>query len=751
MRDPKSGRMLSKFESLSKQSALQARQYGQSGFEQELLAMEAGVEDDSRGVQGYVSQLTELVRAQEGNAVGLRQILPLIAETARIAQKEDPTLSDAEKRRVRAACDKLTTFIQVRTTLTTRLGAHLSDAIKRRGKGLREGVSEHLANSESGLFRFMGRMLRPKDDDDREQDTGISALLKAKSKLFSTVAKSQKVGVGSAGRSYSSYIDDEDDSIFSGMSEGRSRRSGRVSEDDDVFSSPSPRRSRRETAVDVKPNVTGFDTGVLSLILTEVTGIHALLRRNEDEDTRAAEQDERDADNKLRFSPKRLVEAAKKRGGDIWSKLAGFTASLISMAPMLLLAAKAALIGVAAAAVGALAYKVTQWADKITGGVLSKLFDKMMVGFKSVSSFFGWFGDDGTKEADEAKRAATLKGDLNRMKQNKEREYSAPTADEAAAEMDAAGPIPLASTPTIVAPAAPIAAPEPVAVPAPNTPRRNSAAVPTPPKVSDTPKRDERAPRGPGKKVGEQLMMAAMLEAGITDKTEQAALLAQVSHESAGFTALREKHNGKNADEYFTKKYGHRKDLGNIMPSDGPRYRGRGFIQLTGRANYETFGRKIGVDLVNNPQLAEQPRIAAKLAVAFWQDRVSSKLNTKGWRGEKSFTNIKEITRRVNGGDNGLRDREAKFAQYQNSPVLDTMLPPARPTPTPQNVPLMVRNAAPVAQHAATSNVSHNTVVGPTIVNNQTVGGQQRQPTPRRYLPTENPDAAIRAALSING
>ena len=94
--------------------------------------------------------------------------------------------------------------------------------------------------------------------------------------------------------------------------------------------------------------------------------------------------------------------------------------------------------------------------------------------------------------------------------------------------------------------------------------------------------------------------------------------------------------------------------LGNTRPGDGYRYRGRGFVQITGRANYRDMGEKIGVDLEANPDLAAQPLYALMTAAAFW---VSRDLNRYA-----DQNNIELITQRINGGSNGLQDRRSRFA-----------------------------------------------------------------------------------------
>ena len=95
------------------------------------------------------------------------------------------------------------------------------------------------------------------------------------------------------------------------------------------------------------------------------------------------------------------------------------------------------------------------------------------------------------------------------------------------------------------------------------------------------------------------------------------------------------------------------RDLGNTQPGDGYKYRGRGFLQITGRAAYREMGKRIGTDLEANPDLAGQPLGALMTAAAFWDSR---KLNTYA-----DQDNIEIITKRINGGQNGLADRKARY------------------------------------------------------------------------------------------
>lgn len=136
-------------------------------------------------------------------------------------------------------------------------------------------------------------------------------------------------------------------------------------------------------------------------------------------------------------------------------------------------------------------------------------------------------------------------------------------------------------------------------------------------------------------------LRTAMEEHKINTTARMAAFLAQLAHESADLKYMEEIATGE--------KYEGRKDLGNIYPGDGKRFKGRGPIQLTGRNNYKTFGDLLGVDLLNLPELAASPEYGFKIAATYW---TSKKLNAIADIGD-----FKEITRRINGGYNGLSDR----------------------------------------------------------------------------------------------
>src|SRR3989338_8416626 len=140
----------------------------------------------------------------------------------------------------------------------------------------------------------------------------------------------------------------------------------------------------------------------------------------------------------------------------------------------------------------------------------------------------------------------------------------------------------------------------------------------------------------------------AMRAANIDTPARQAAFLAQLGHESGNLKWFREFASGK--------AYEGRKDLGNTQVGDGVRFKGRGPIQITGRANYRAAGKALGVDLEKNPLLAEKPEVAFKTAAWFWNSR---KLNQ--YADKKSQDAFDTITKRINGGYNGKADRDQKY------------------------------------------------------------------------------------------
>lgn len=122
--------------------------------------------------------------------------------------------------------------------------------------------------------------------------------------------------------------------------------------------------------------------------------------------------------------------------------------------------------------------------------------------------------------------------------------------------------------------------------------------------------------------------------------------VAQLAHESDNFKAMEEYASGA--------AYEGRADLGNTQPGDGKRYKGRGPIQLTGRANYREYGRELGIDFERHPEIVAMPSIGLIAGLRYWE--------RKGLNAFADADDILTITKRINGGTNGLDDRRAKLA-----------------------------------------------------------------------------------------
>ena len=138
---------------------------------------------------------------------------------------------------------------------------------------------------------------------------------------------------------------------------------------------------------------------------------------------------------------------------------------------------------------------------------------------------------------------------------------------------------------------------------------------------------------------------------GLTTQLRIAHFMAQAAHETGGFKWLREIWGPTPAQL----RYEGRADLGNTQPGDGKRFMGRGIFQLTGRANYERAGKAIGQPLASQPELAERPDIAVTTACDYWQSRGLSALADQD--------DVLAVTKKVNGGTNGLADRKVQLAK----------------------------------------------------------------------------------------
>jgi predicted chitinase len=146
---------------------------------------------------------------------------------------------------------------------------------------------------------------------------------------------------------------------------------------------------------------------------------------------------------------------------------------------------------------------------------------------------------------------------------------------------------------------------------------------------------------------------AAMAEFAIGTPARAAAFLAQIAHESGQLRFMEEIWGPTAAQGRYEPVSTLAANLGNTAPGDGRRFKGRGPIQLTGRANYQRFGELLKVDLVGDPDQAAKPPLAFRTAALFWMKNGLNQLADQA-NGDA----FKLITRRINGGLNGLADRQ---------------------------------------------------------------------------------------------
>ena len=147
------------------------------------------------------------------------------------------------------------------------------------------------------------------------------------------------------------------------------------------------------------------------------------------------------------------------------------------------------------------------------------------------------------------------------------------------------------------------------------------------------------------------VLNTAMNRYQIVGAKRVAAFIAQIGHESGQLKYVKEIWGPTAAQT----RYEGRADLGNTQLGDGSKYRGRGLIQITGRANYKACGVALGLDLVNQPELLEKPQHACMSAAWFWATKGLSTLADEG--------KFETITRRINGGLNGLAERQMLYAR----------------------------------------------------------------------------------------
>jgi predicted chitinase/pyrimidine deaminase RibD-like protein/LysM repeat protein len=206
------------------------------------------------------------------------------------------------------------------------------------------------------------------------------------------------------------------------------------------------------------------------------------------------------------------------------------------------------------------------------------------------------------------------------------------------------------------------------------TPAAPVQATPTPQKTAAVPTGQGGQPAPITGNPNETILRSAALKAGIKGK-ELAQFLAQCAHESANFSTLVEFGGILDFKKYDIKfNPSKAKELGNINPGDGARYKGRGFIQLTGRFNYKKAGEALGLPLEQKPQLVEKPQVAARTAIWYWKNRVRPNVD--------NYTDTRDVTSNINSGLRGLDQRGSYFNSY-----LQTMAS-AKPVKEDKNVEL---------------------------------------------------------------
>jgi putative chitinase len=165
------------------------------------------------------------------------------------------------------------------------------------------------------------------------------------------------------------------------------------------------------------------------------------------------------------------------------------------------------------------------------------------------------------------------------------------------------------------------------------------------------------------------VIQAVLADYEITTRLRIAHFLAQICHESAGLRTTQEFADGS--------AYVGRADLGNVEPGDGSLFKGRGLLQLTGRSNYKIYGDALGIDLIENPQQAADPPTSLKIACLYWKKNGINPLC--------DADNLQAVTRKVNGGLNGLDSRadflaKAKAAlSQQQAAAIDAATDDPRP------------------------------------------------------------------------
>jgi putative chitinase len=147
----------------------------------------------------------------------------------------------------------------------------------------------------------------------------------------------------------------------------------------------------------------------------------------------------------------------------------------------------------------------------------------------------------------------------------------------------------------------------------------------------------------------------AMMEFAIISPLRAAMFIATLGHESQGFLYTRERW-GPTAAQ---RRYEGKRALGNIQPGDGYRYRGRGLIQITGRANYRALSQGLQIDYVGHPEWLERPMDAARGSAWWWTQNGCNEIADSG---DYLGLSVRVNGKNKNGFPNGWPDRQKRYA-----------------------------------------------------------------------------------------
>jgi putative chitinase len=187
----------------------------------------------------------------------------------------------------------------------------------------------------------------------------------------------------------------------------------------------------------------------------------------------------------------------------------------------------------------------------------------------------------------------------------------------------------------------------------------------------------------------------AMLAYEVITPLRIAAFAAQLAHESGEFRWMEEIWGPTAAQLRYEPPGDLAKRLGNTQAGDGKRYKGRGPIQITGRFNYKKYGDLLGIDLAGDPALAASPEHAFATAGLYWQ--------SNGLNALADAQQFVTITRRINGGTNGLEDRQ-KY--YERAKAVLSAVPRSRATAKPLTRGAEAIRAAPLPKPAPKKKVA---------------------------------------------